>query len=372
MKKQKTTFRDILNKLHLWLGIGSGLILFIVCLTGTIYTFRTEIEEWLEPEKYRIQVIEEGRLPIATLVENAEAETQGTASRVMFTDDASRPFTVNIKKDKDDRRGANYQINQYSGEMLGSVKGPATDFFFTVFKIHRWLLMDIQVGRPIVGIATLIFVFLCLSGIVIWLPKKIKGWKSFKPGLKIKWDANWKRINHDLHNALGIYTVFFLLIMGLTGLTWSFQWYDDGFHKVLTGKVREPRGSGGVKGSEDTPVILSFEEALQVADQALDYTGRTIITIPTSGVYEVTKIDKKSFNSEAADKVYISTENGTILKTALFSDLTTGQQITRSIHGLHMGTTYGIFSKILYFIACLIATSLPITGVLIWWNKRRK
>ncbi len=362
--------RKLINNLHLWLGIASGLILFVVCLTGTIYTFRTEIEEWLEPEKYRIQAIEESRLPISVLVENAESATGGKAARISFTDDQARPFTINIKADKEDFRGTNYMVNQYSGEVLGSVKGPASGFFLTVFKLHRWLLMDIETGRPIVGAATLIFLFLCISGFILWLPKKIKGWNSFKPGFKIKTDANWKRINHDLHSTLGFYALFFLIVMSLTGLTWSFKWYDNAFHKVLTGKERLPRGGKAQKA--ETAAVLSYEEALSIVNRELNYVGKTIITVPTTGEYEVTKFDKKKFNKEAADKVTVSSQSGEVLKTALFSDLTTGEQITRLIHGLHMGTTYGMFSKVLYFISCLIATSMPITGVFIWWNKLRK
>lgn len=372
-KQTKYSFRKFINDLHLWLGVGSSLILVVVCLTGTIYTFRTEIEEWIEPEKYNIEVAAH-KHSIAELIAITEATTQGKVTRVSFTDEASRPYEINVKTNKEDRRGTNFMVNPYKGEVIGETKGPATDFFMTVFKLHRWLLLDMEIGRPIVGIATLIFTFLCISGLVLWFPKRIKGWKSLKPGFKIKFKAKWKRINHDLHNALGFYSLFILLIMGLTGLTWSFEWYNNGLHKILTGKEKEPRNLGGKqdkKGAEFIPTI-TYEEALAIANDKLDYTGKTLISVPKESGYEVTKYDKTRFNVEASDKVSIDALTGTISKIDLFDDLSFGEKVSKQIKALHLGTLYGLFSKIIYFIACLIATSLPITGIFIWINKMKK
>src|SRR5690554_213873 len=368
-------FRKLMNDLHLWLGIASSLILFVVCLTGTIYTFKTEIEEWIEPHKYQVEVLD-SQWMLGDLVEEVETITVGEVSRVSITDDAKRAYEFNVRTKDGGRRGTNFMVNQYTGEILGDKKGPASDFFMTVFRLHRWLLLDASIGRPIVGIATLIFTFLCISGIVLWLPKKIKGWKSFKPGFKIKWNANWKRLNHDLHNTLGFYSLFFLLIMALTGLTWSFEWYNNGLYEILTGKEREARGGGRARSNSEEKEIpiatVSYEEALKVAQERLPYQGRTIISKPNEKGYGITKYNNKRFNVEASDKITINAQTAEIDEVDLFDDYTLGEKISKQIKGLHLGTTYGMFSKIIYFITCLIATSLPITGILIWINKLKK
>lgn len=372
--KKGYTFRKLINDLHLWLGVASSLILFVVCLTGTIYTFRTEIEEMIEPQKYNIKAADE-KYDIAELITMVEAETQGKVNRIGFTEKVSRPYEINIKTSDEDRLGTNFMVNPYTGEVLGDTKGPASEFFMTVFKLHRWLLLDMKIGRPIVGVATLIFTFLCISGLILWLPKKIKGWKSFKPGMKIMWRAKWKRLNHDLHNTLGFYSLIFLLIMCLTGLTWSFEWYNNGLYKLLTGKEREQRGSGrdrGGKGKEEAlEPIISYEEALAIANEHLPYDGKTIITKPQGKGYEITKYNKDRFNVEASDKLTVNAQTGAVEKTELFDDLKLGEKISKQIKGLHLGTTYGMFSKIIYFITCLIATTLPVTGIFIWINKMK-
>ncbi len=373
--KKENWFRKLMNDLHLWLGIASSLVLFVVCLTGTIYTFKTEIEEWIEPHKYEVEVLN-SKLTLGDLVEKVETATTGEVNRVSFTDESERAYEFNVRTEDGGRRGTNFMVNQYTGEVLGDKNGPASEFFMTVFKLHRWLLLDTSIGRPIVGISTLIFTFLCISGLILWLPKKIRGWKSFKPGFKIKWNANWKRLNHDLHNTLGFYSLFFLIIMALTGLTWSFEWYNNGLYKILTGKEREARGGGrGNSGSKEVEIpiaTISYEEALAVAQEKLPYQGKTVITKPKEKGYEITKYNKKRFNVEANDKLIINAQTAKIEEVDLFDDYTLGEKISKQIKGLHLGTTYGMFSKIIYFITCLIATSLPITGIFIWINKMKK
>src|SRR5690606_28971019 len=115
--------------------------------------------------------------------------------------------------------GKTYLVNPYTGEVKGTTESSTAKFFTVVMGLHRWLLVQDGGGKVIVGIATIIFVFLCITGLFIWWPVKARDWKR---GFKIKFSASWKRINHDLHNTLGFYALIFLLIMSLTGLCWSF------------------------------------------------------------------------------------------------------------------------------------------------------
>src|SRR5690554_7730951 len=79
--KKGYTFRKLINDLHLWLGVASSLILFVVCLTGTIYTFRTEIEEMIEPQKYNIKAADE-KYDIAELITMVEARSEEHTSEL--------------------------------------------------------------------------------------------------------------------------------------------------------------------------------------------------------------------------------------------------------------------------------------------------
>ncbi len=377
MKTKKTSpFRKLMNDLHLWLGIASSLVLFVVCLTGTIYTFKTEIQEGLDPGRYQLTTKGEGQvLAVSTLVQQVEATTGGKVQRVTLANQVSKPYVFSVSTGEEGKRPEAVHVNPYTGEILGSGKGPADEFFMTVFKLHRWLLLDSAIGRPIVGISTIIFCFLSISGLILWFPKKIKGWKSIKPGFKIKFNANWKRINHDLHNTLGFYTLILVLIMSLTGLCWSFEWYRNGLSSVLGAKVFGGRNEVKPESIVQDKQTISLQEALDIANKEMEYEYRTLsASLPKDekGTFEVNKNELARWNETVNDRVFIDQYSGAVVKKEIFATKSTGEKIASSIRALHFGDIYGLFSKIIYFISCLIATSLPITGIFIWLNKMKK
>lgn len=375
MEKQRSTWqkvRKLFNDIHLWIGIAAGLILFIVCLTGTIYTFRTEIEETIASDKFFVEVPENGqRLPSDQLIAIVEQEFEDhNVSSITVPANDSRAYKLHVRKEGE-RRGKNYLVNPYNGEILGDTSTSSSEFFSLMFRLHRWLALDTKIGRPIVGWATVIFVLLCITGIVIWVPQKVKAWKQ---GLKIKWSGNWKRVNHDLHNALGFYSVFFLLIMGLTGLQWSFPWYRTGLYNILgVDRSRAPQEEKAQISYEGMSPI-SVETALSKTEDILDYEGNYSVSIPKDDATSIaiTKAKVGFFAPSGRDRITLNRYTGEVEKEEIFSEKPFNQRVGSSIKALHMGYVFGTFSKIIYFITCLIATSLPVTGTLIWVNKLKK
>jgi uncharacterized iron-regulated membrane protein len=256
-----------------------------------------------------------------------------------------------------------------------------------MFSLHRWLLLDRieepligelpnkKLGSYISGTATILFTLGVITGIIIWFPQKIKNWKQ---GLKIKWNANWKRVNHDIHNSLGFYSCIFLFMMGITGPQWSFEWYKTGLRKTLgtyqpadAPKPELPKSdTTSTKGSKS----ILFTDYIKSVDKVLDYKGDLIITMPTDSAEAVLVNKTKTgfFAPVAADKIYLDQYTSALIKAEIFSEKPFNERVSNSIKALHVGDVYGKFSKIIYFLACLIATSLPVTGTLIWINKLKK
>jgi uncharacterized iron-regulated membrane protein len=54
----------------------------------------------------------------------------------------------------------------------------------------------------------------------------------------------------------------------------------------------------------------------------------------------------------------------------LDKNATLAENVKNSIFGIHTGSIFGIFGKIIVFLAVLIAAGLPITGFLIWYRKK--
>ena len=350
--------------------------MLLVCATGTIYVFRSEIEKWIEPEKYEVAYQNQTyKSSLEEQVAFVETETKGKASRITIDADPTKSIEVQIHEGKEDKRGLTHFVNPYEMELLGTAKGPASGFFMTVFKMHRWLTFDTEVGRPIVGVATLIFVFLSLSGLALWIPKKWKKWKSYKAGYRIKWKASWKRLNHDLHNVLGFYAFPIILIMALTGLNWSFEWYKDGLGKVLGAEVfagKKPLPFTSVPSGDST--LISLNKVFEISQTELNYKGKTAVAFPKGedGVFIIRKKSSERLNKEATDLLVLDPYNGKVIEKQLFDSKRFGAKVASQIQAIHMGETHGLFSKIIYFFCCLIATSLPVTGIFIWINKMKK
>lgn len=365
------SFRKLINDIHLWLGLASGIVLFLVCLSGTLLVFEDGIKDFFK-EDFVVEASSGSRMSVEALSEKLKDE--GHISGVTIPAEADAPYLFSIKTDPKQRRGSTYFVDPYTGRFQKELKSSLDGFFMAMFRLHRWLLLDTAVGRPIVGIATLIFLVLSVSGLVLWFPKKLR-WKNLKPGFKIKFSANWKRINHDLHNTLGFYACIFLVIMSLTGLCWSFQWYRDAGSAVLGAKIFGNRGGGPKVESqlEEGAKVLSVAEIVKVVDKELPYTGAITLSVPKNpkGTYAVAKNNASGFSPVITDKLVLD-QDGTVLRKEIFSEKPLNVRIASLIRPLHLGNIYGTFSKTIYFLACLIATSLPITGTLIWWNKLQK
>lgn len=416
--KKKNSFRKIINIIHLWVGIPSALILFIVCLSGTTYVFQKEITRWVDSDKFKLNPPRNAKpMPVASLVAVLEKEKKGwkvTGLQIPESNKEAWMFSMspkggeekkqmqqsavvssregrenkthdegdkakNSSKEKNAKQPVkNFLVNPYTGTIQGDAETTTSRFFNTVMQLHRWLLMDHEIGAVITGTAALLFVLLEITGLVLWLPAKLKSWKrwkAWKPGFTVKLKAGWKRINHDLHKALGFYTFIIITIMGLTGPAMDFDWYKTGFAKTF-GTTPIKKGIPPPSSIMPAPgaKALMMEDLLSKASVVYPYAGDTRITFAkdSTGSVVFAKTKNGFFASAAIDRVTLDQYTGNTLKLERFSDKKTGEKIVMLTKAIHTGEIFGTFSKILYFIACLIATSLPVTGTLIWLNKRKK
>lgn len=224
--------KKFFKELHIWLSLPLGLVMSITCFSGAMLIFEKEITEMVQKEYYFVDKVSDDTLSVAQVKELVEPMlAEGvTIKNVEVSEDAERCYKVNLSKPK---RAAIF-VDQYSGEVKGQPE--RIGFFRVMFRLHRWLMDSrpadggIFWGKMIVGVSTLLMVIVLITGIVIWIPKNLKGLKN---RLSIKVGNGWRRFWYDLHVAGGIYAVLLLLAMALTGLTWSFEWYREGFYGLF-------------------------------------------------------------------------------------------------------------------------------------------
>lgn len=166
--------------------------------------------------------------------------------------------------------------------------------------------------------------------------------------------------------------------MGITDPQWSFEWYRNGLRKTLgtyqSADALQPESPKSDISSMNGAKSMLLSDYISSADKVLDYQGDLAISIPadSSDAVQLSKTRKGFFAPVAADKIWVDQYTASVLQSDIFNQKPFNEWVSNSIKAIHVGDVYGTFSKILYFLACLIATSLPVTGTLIWIKKMKK
>ena len=146
--------KRLFSLLHRWLGLVSGLIVMVVCLTGSLYVFRDEVEAVCEPWR-RVPVRDAEMLPPSALLkaaDEASALTLGTAGEAARLDAYTPQGTTTT------------YVDPYTGEVLKVIRREPGDAGFFAFLLdgHRNLWLPRSIGGPLVSYAVLVF-FLALG-----------------------------------------------------------------------------------------------------------------------------------------------------------------------------------------------------------------
>lgn len=395
--------KKIFRKIHLWLSVPFGLIITLVCFSGAMLVFENEVNEWFRRDLYYVETVKESPLPMDKLLEKVATTLPDSVSvtGVSISSDPGRAYQVSLSK----LRRASLYVDQYTGEVKG--KSERSGFFMFMFRMHRWLLDSMNPGnegifwgKMIVGVSTLLLVFVLISGIVIWWPRTRK---ALKNSLKITATKGWKRFWYDLHVAGGMYALIFLLAMALTGLTWSFPWYRTAFYKVFGLEVQQRAAQGHEQKSDaqkrDTKLATHREKKREGNEvQKGERSGRPennhsdMYSVTSPFVYWQEIYDKLrrqnpeykqisissgtasvSFNrfgnQRASDRYSFNTDNGEFTETSLYQHQDKSGKIRGWIYSVHVGNWGGMFTRILTFIAALLGAALPLTGYYLWIKR---
>ena len=395
--------KKIFRKIHLWLSVPFGLIITLVCFSGAILVFENEVNEWFRRDLYYVETVKESPLPMDKLLEKVATTLPDSVSvtGVSISSDPGRAYQVSLSKP----RRASLYVDQYTGEVKG--KSERSGFFMFMFRMHRWLLDSMNPGnegifwgKMIVGVSTLLLVFVLISGIVIWWPRTRK---ALKNSLKITATKGWRRFWYDLHVAGGMYALIFLLAMALTGLTWSFPWYRTAFYKVFGVEVQQRAAQGHEQKSDaqkrDTKLaahrekkregneVRKGERSRRPENNHSDMYSVTSPFVYWQEIYDKLRHQNPEYkqisissgtasvsfnrfgNQRASDRYSFNTDNGEFTETSLYQHQDKSGKIRGWIYSVHVGNWGGMFTRILTFIAALLGAALPLTGYYLWIKR---
>jgi uncharacterized iron-regulated membrane protein len=365
-KKKHKFWKKWAGRLHLWLGLITGIIVFIIAITGSIFVFHDEIQD-LTRDWRKVVPQEKSFAPPSLLLEKVDKEFTGAEASMVVYQNKERPAHVFTTIE-----GTPHHIyfNPYTGEVT-HVQNLDKEFFLFIEDLHMHLLLPEEIGKQVVGVSTLIFILMLLTGIILWWPKNLR---NVKKSLKIKWDARWRRKNYDWHRTTGFYISFLALFMAITGLSFSYEWMHESFYTI---------GNLGKEYPQDEIIpelrVVTEENTANPLDIAM---FKTFELMPESGMYFVwdqgmdapivTGAYPDALEFDHQSNFYFHPKNGELLQRHYYSDKSNGLKLQEMSYGLHTGQYFGLTGKIIAFFASLFVAGLPVSGFMIWWGRRNK
>lgn len=377
----KVNIKKILLKIHLWLGLASGVIVFIVAITGCIYVFSYYIKDVIYKDRHYITIPQKAtRAPISQLIKTAESAFDNNYSfqNIVISDDPNTTVSISFTDIDPNTFGYHNYMKFYKTVYLNPYNGKITfientkwEFFNAALAIHMNLFMGYNpISHYIIAGATWIFVILLISGLILWWPKKSQRKQSF--WFRWKKTSKWRRKNYDLHRVVGFYVFLIALLLALTGLMWasksfnsSVKWVANGGKTIPYTAISKPIEKSNPKQPFD--VILN-----SVALKYPEYEYLLIRKHPKPNIPYIVRVYKKGEQNYKRTEMYFDRKTAELLDTFKFSDKNNGEKTQALNYDLHVGSIGGLPTKILVFIISLLIASLPITGFIIWYGRKTK
>ncbi|MEO8025986.1 MAG: PepSY-associated TM helix domain-containing protein [Bryobacteraceae bacterium] len=356
--------RTILLWLHRWVGLAAALLIVVVAGSGVFLVFENEIDRLLNPGLFYVKAAGQ-RLPVDQLVASVrQAFPKERVQNVAFP--ASDGLAVQTMLGT----GKRVSVDPYTGRVLGS--RPFNDSVaYQLRQLHVRLLMPPvkvpmgkgtrtvpnKLGSQIVGWTTVILLGISITGMFVWFPRM--AWK-------LDMRTGWKRINFDLHNLTGLYTLIFAIALAVTGIVMSFDAPAQWIYAMFPAQeVVDEEAAPSVELQRGAKMI-SFDSVIEAARK----------TFPTAWIYSVSMRLPGDTTISGQTRVTIHPYTGEVLSRETSRKEQTAAKIIRLMRPIHTGEVFGWPSRIVMALASAMIVAQVVTGVIMWivrsFKRKRK
>lgn len=370
----KSKTKKVYRNIHKVLGLATGLVVFIVSITGCLWAFKTEIENLYSD--YKIVTPQDTEMLTAMEVKEIGEKyfPENNIHGVLYGN--NNEAIELIYYDAEPEFYQSLFINPYSGKVI-HIENHLSGFFSFVRYGHIHLWLPPAIGSNVVSISVLIYLLMIISGIIIWWPKNKK---HRRQRLKFQWkeSTNSKRKNYDLHSIIGFYVSSLVFTLAFTGCIMAFNWFYFIVFKS-TGGTKAPQFivPENITQYRNTNLMISIDELIpklkRENPEALNYELHYPTSDSSSVFVELGRNEDLNYNVDYRffDQ-YTLEEINTLSIYGKYEDADFSDLVIRMNYDIHIGSIGGIYGKILAFIISLLSASLPVTGFFIWWGKYKK
>jgi uncharacterized iron-regulated membrane protein len=365
---RRSTPRRWMFLAHLWLGLIIGPIVGVVNVTGAIIMFRYEINRMTTPGTAYVSP-QGKRLSLDELSARVHAARPGDTFRTVGWE-AGPDTAWNFRAQSPDGHRIHTFINPYTGTITG--RDDYHDQWMQWFyDLHADLLAGDR-GEFLNGFVGLTTLVLGLTGLIVWWP----GTSHWLFGFRYAWRTGWKRQNYDLHKVAGFYSSVAVMIIALSGMTYSFPHLSRRLAERVTGSTvvtDAPKAS-----TRWTDRRVPMEAFIQAAEHAQPGAAAVQFNFPQKPGDPITVRTKEphDWHRIGLNYVYLEPSDGGLISSIRFSEANAGTQAMLLMYPLHFGrfgghwnssVLYGVM--VLYVIFGVAPFALMVTGLLMYWNR---
>jgi uncharacterized iron-regulated membrane protein len=355
--------RTLLFWAHLTAAVSAGIVILIMSATGVLLTYERQLIEWSD-RNYRSTPPPAGaeRLSIDALLARANAQRPDRAPATLtLRADPLAPAALALGQ-------ATVYQDMYSGEILGEGSTRTRGFMSRVRAWHRWLAMDGEqraIGKAISGWANLVFLFILISGLFLWVPRRW-GWQNLRAVLFFRRGLRGRARDFNWHNAIGIWSVVPLTIIVACAAPISFPWATALVYRIA-GETAPPANAGANRPQERPAARFAAGLDLLWATaerQVPDW--RTInLRLPAEGDRTaVFAIDSGTGGQpQRRSTLTLDARTGNLVRFEAFGSQSPGRRLRSWTRFTHTGEYYGLAGQTLAGLVSLGAVILVCTGV---------
>jgi len=328
----------------------AGVLLVILGVTGAVLAFEQPIDHLLNPGLFYVQP-QKSQLPVSDVLASLHKAFPKVRVNMLMLSQAPDLSTMAVM------RGFSAFVDPYTGRVLGTRRGRG--FTQTVHELHLRLLLG-ATGETINSVATVVLIFLTISGIILWWPLK---------RVTIATGKSWRRLNFDTHYAVGFYSSVVLLVLSVTGVMVGFGDYTvPWMYRVTKSEPMEnTMDSTPVEGASP----ISPDQAVRKAQTALPGTLPVSIIFPGNpeASYRVAFRYPEDRTPGGRSRVLIDQFSGEILLVESSRTAPAGTRLVNLNRALHTGDIGGWPTKALVCLMSLAVVVQAFTGVVMWWKR---
>jgi uncharacterized iron-regulated membrane protein len=354
---------------HKWTGLIGGVFVLFLIFTGTVAVFKNEIDWLVTPAK---RVAPKGDVrSLDEMLGNVERDFPGKKiDNLSFPEDSETAFTFQVEGKGEDERLTIF-VNPYTAEITGTRSGET--LANVIRQTHVRFYYFGANGRIAVGVFGLLMFVSALTGIFIYAPfmkgvfaRKLRFWQIRQDNLKVK--------NSDWHKLIGLITLVFNLILGLTGAVLGLENLAP-YHKPTKALIHpRPLNEKDLAPPSTLENRLSVDRIIENARNSLPGFAPKSINFPKAGKNHFVVYGNITgrFERAGASFMVLDTASGAVLQThnaALVPRVTWLYNLNEP---LHFGDFSGAWLKWTYFVFGLAASALTVTGLWLWLLKRWK